>query len=135
MQTPYEKLGVGEKRVIWSRPPATIADVAARDNSLGTAMRHAFRWRAEYAACMAQDGLETARAPAERRRFDRALRVLIADDDHDTVELLALILRQEGHVVHTVLTGKDVLPAVRIFRPDAIVLDVAIPEMSGYAVA
>jgi DNA-binding response OmpR family regulator len=38
-------------------------------------------------------------------------------------------------VVHSVYTGKDVLPAARLFRPDAIVLDVAMPEMSGYAVA
>jgi len=37
--------------------------------------------------------------------------------------------------VHGVYSGRDVLPAARIFRPDAIVLDVAIPEMSGYAVA
>jgi DNA-binding response OmpR family regulator len=71
----------------------------------------------------------------ERRNLQRALRVLIADDDRDTVEALALLLEAEGHVVHSVYTGKDVLPAARLFRPDAIVLDVAMPEMSGYAVA
>jgi DNA-binding response OmpR family regulator len=71
----------------------------------------------------------------ERRNLQRALRVLVADDDRDTVEALALLLEAEGHVVHSVYTGKDVLPAARLFRPDAIVLDVAMPEMSGYAVA
>ena len=65
----------------------------------------------------------------------RALRVLVADDDHDAVDMLAFILRDEGHVVHCVYTGKDVLPLVRIFRPDACILDIAIPGMSGYAVA
>jgi CheY-like chemotaxis protein len=63
------------------------------------------------------------------------LRVLIADDDRDTVESLAFILRDEGHVVHAVYAGNDVLPAARLFRPDAAILDIAIPGMSGYAAA
>ena len=71
----------------------------------------------------------------ERRDLQRPLRVLIADDDRDTVEALATLLQTEGHVVHSVYTGKDVLPAARLFRPDAIVPDVAMPEMSGYAIA
>jgi CheY-like chemotaxis protein len=65
----------------------------------------------------------------------RALRVLIADDDRDTVESLAFILRDEGHVVHAVYSGSDVLPAARLFRPDAAILDISIPGMSGYAAA
>jgi CheY-like chemotaxis protein len=65
----------------------------------------------------------------------RTLRVLIADDDRDTVESLAFILRDEGHVVHAVYAGTDVLPAARLFRPDAAILDISIPGMSGYAAA
>lgn len=65
----------------------------------------------------------------------RALRILVADDDRDSVDMLAFILRDEGHVVHGVYTGREVLPLVRIFRPDACILDIAIPGMSGYAVA
>jgi CheY-like chemotaxis protein len=63
------------------------------------------------------------------------LRVLVADDDRDAVNMLAFILRDEGHVVHGVYTGSEVLPTARILRPDAIILDIAIPGMSGYAVA
>jgi DNA-binding response OmpR family regulator len=65
----------------------------------------------------------------------RALRVVVADDDRDTVDMLSVILRDEGHVVHGVYTGKDVLPAVRTLRPDAVILDIAVPGLSGYAVA
>lgn len=65
----------------------------------------------------------------------RPLRVLVADDDRDTVDTMAKLLRAEGHIVQSAYTGKDVLPAVRIFRPDAIILDISIPQMSGYAVA
>ena len=78
---------------------------------------------------------ETAHVPAERRHMARALRVLIADDDRDTVDTMAKLVRAEGHIVQSAYTGKDVLPAVRIFRPDAIILDISIPQMSGYAVA
>jgi CheY-like chemotaxis protein len=61
--------------------------------------------------------------------------VLIADDDRDTVDSLAFILRAEGHVVHAVYSGTDVLPAARLLRPDAAILDISIPGMSGYAAA
>ena len=81
------------------------------------------------------DPQATAPAFEERRRTDRALRIIVADDDHDTVDTLAVVLRHEGHVVHGVYTGTDVLPAVRMFRPDAIIIDIAVPGMSGYAVA
>jgi CheY-like chemotaxis protein len=71
----------------------------------------------------------------ERRGTARALRILVADDDHDTVDMLLFILRDEGHVVHGVYNGNEVLPTVRLFRPDAMFVDIAIPGMSGYAVA
>ena len=71
----------------------------------------------------------------ERRRSDRALRVLIVDDEHDTVATLKAVLEDEGHVVQGVLTGAEVLPAARSFRPDAVILDISVPGMSGYAVA
>jgi DNA-binding response OmpR family regulator len=65
----------------------------------------------------------------------RALRIVIADDDKDTVNMLSIILRDEGYVVHGVYTGKDVLPTVRAINPDAVILDIAVPGLSGYAVA
>ena len=84
---------------------------------------------------MAEDGAQNPDAPRERRHQQRPLRVLVADDDRETVETLDALLQAQGHIVHSVYNGKDVLPAARLFRPDAIVLDVAMPEMSGYAVA
>jgi CheY-like chemotaxis protein len=76
-----------------------------------------------------------AQAREERRHTDRALRVLLADDDADTVQTLTALLELEGHVVRAVHSGDDVLPAVPTFRPDAIILDISIPGLSGYAVA
>ena len=65
----------------------------------------------------------------------KSLRVLIADDDRDAASMLAVLLRDEGHEVHTVLRGDEVLDLVRLFRPDALLLDVNMPGMSGYAIA
>jgi len=96
--------------------------------------RVVFASRGSTLLLLGQDWVHTFATP-ERRDLQRPLRVLVADDDRDTVALLAALLQAEGHVVHGVYNGKDVLPAARTFRPDAIVLDVALPEMSGYAVA
>jgi DNA-binding response OmpR family regulator len=71
----------------------------------------------------------------ERRHEGQSLRIIVADDDRDTVDTLSEILRDEGHSVYAVYGGRDVLPAVRLIRPDAIILDIAVPGMSGYAVA
>ena len=74
-------------------------------------------------------------ASAERRLSANALRILVADDERDTVDTLAALLRDAGHTVYSVYTGKQVLPTVRVVRPDAIIIDIAICGMSGYAVA
>jgi CheY-like chemotaxis protein len=79
--------------------------------------------------------LSPAPSRIERRRSHASLRILVADDERDTVDGLSAILRDEGHVVHTVYSGKDVLSAVSLFRPDAVILDIGLPGMSGYAVA
>jgi DNA-binding response OmpR family regulator len=71
----------------------------------------------------------------ERRGSDRALRIVVADDDRDMVDTLSLLLRAEGHHVYAVYNGREVLPAVRMLRPDVLILDIAVPGMSGYAVA
>ena len=72
---------------------------------------------------------------ARQRQKGEALRVIVVDDDRDILDTLSQILRGAGHTVHPINTGRDVLPAVRIVRPEAIILDLAVPGMSGYAVA
>jgi CheY-like chemotaxis protein len=74
-------------------------------------------------------------AAQDRRHYDARLRILVVDDDVDTVNTLAFILREEGYVVQSAYTGTDSLPAARQFRPDVIIHDIAVPGMSGYAVA
>jgi CheY-like chemotaxis protein len=89
----------------------------------------------EYLFGVTPDPTTQAGATGERRRSRQSLRILVVDDDRDTVDMLALVLRDEGHIVHGVYNGKEVLPAARILRPDAIIVDISVPGMSGYAVA
>jgi len=69
------------------------------------------------------------------RSVRRALRVLVADDEHDTVLTLTELLREEGHEARGVHDGTDVMPAIREFDPDVVLLDIAMPGMTGWDVA
>jgi CheY-like chemotaxis protein len=62
-------------------------------------------------------------------------RILIADDDKDAVLSLTMLLREEGYAVRGVLRGSEVLQAVFNFAPDVVLLDIGMPQMSGYDVA
>jgi two-component system CheB/CheR fusion protein len=65
----------------------------------------------------------------------RPLRILVVDDDRDTVETMALWLRLAGCEVETARNGPQALFLARGYRPDVIFLDVAMPGMDGWAVA
>jgi DNA-binding response OmpR family regulator len=76
--------------------------------------------------------------PAADRRPDsapRSLRIIVADDERDSVLTLTMILQDEGHDVQGVHNGSRVLPLVREFDPDVVLLDIALPEKSGYEIA
>ena len=73
-------------------------------------------------------------APATKARRPR-LRIMVADDNRDTVLTLSLLLEDEGYEVHGFYDGLDAMNATRDNRYDAIILDIEMPEMSGYAVA
>jgi len=62
-------------------------------------------------------------------------RILVADDDEDTVVSLTALLHEEGYTVRGVHRGADVLQAVFDFAPDIVLLDIGMPQMSGYDVA
>jgi DNA-binding response OmpR family regulator len=71
----------------------------------------------------------------EPSRVPRLLRILVADDERDGVLTLMMLLREEGHEVRGVYTGRQALQALREFEPDVVLLDIALPELSGWEVA
>jgi DNA-binding response OmpR family regulator len=64
----------------------------------------------------------------------RKLRVLVADDDRDLVLMLMAVLRHEGHDVRGVHHGADVVDTVAEFAPDALLLDIGLPQANGYEI-
>ncbi len=65
---------------------------------------------------------------------DRALRVLVADDDEGVTSVVARTLTREGYDVRTASDGDAAVHAMREWVPDAIVLDVLMPGRDGLAV-
>ena len=60
-----------------------------------------------------------------------AKRLLVADDDRKTVELVKLYLQRDGYQVITAYDGRSALDAAREQRPDLVVLDLMMPELDG----
>jgi PAS domain S-box-containing protein len=65
----------------------------------------------------------------------RGRRVLVADDFPESAATLARLLRQDGNEVQIAQNGLDAFDVAERFRPDVIVLDIAMPKLNGYEVA
>lgn len=62
-------------------------------------------------------------------------KLLIVDDDLDTLRLLEYTFQRKGYQVATARTGAEALEMVRRERPDLIILDIMMPDMSGLEVS
>jgi len=61
--------------------------------------------------------------------------VLVVDDERDTVTTLMALLADEGYQVRGVYKGRDALDAMHDFDPAIVLIDLALPDMSGWEVA
>ncbi|MEX2317393.1 MAG: response regulator [Pirellulales bacterium] len=64
-----------------------------------------------------------------------SLRVLVVDDNKDAANSLAMLLRQGGYDVQVAFSGAAALAMATEFLPDAVLLDLGMPELDGYEVA
>jgi CheY-like chemotaxis protein len=62
-------------------------------------------------------------------------RVLIADDNTDAAESLAMLLSLLGNAVRTAADGLEAVAAAEEFRPDVAVLDIGMPRLDGNGAA
>jgi DNA-binding response OmpR family regulator len=72
---------------------------------------------------------------SESRALAPGLRIVIADDDPDTVLTLHSILEDEGHEVYGFGTGREALAAARMYHADVLIVDIQMPDMTGYAIS
>ena len=75
----------------------------------------------------------TSQEPTEAT--GRSLRVLVVDDNVDTAETLAMLLKSSGYDVRTAHTGPTALEAARDYRPNVVLLDIGLPGLDGFEVA
>ncbi|MFE9255591.1 response regulator transcription factor [Streptomyces sp. NPDC006879] len=75
------------------------------------------------------------RARGELLRPDGGpVRVLVVDDEASLSELLSMALRYEGWEVRSAADGESAIRTARDFEPDAVILDVMLPDMDGLSV-
>jgi CheY-like chemotaxis protein len=70
-----------------------------------------------------------AQAPAAARR------ILVVDDNPDTVASLAILLEQSGNEIQTAADGLEAVVMAETFRPDIVLLDLGLPKLNGYDAA
>jgi PAS domain S-box-containing protein len=70
--------------------------------------------------------------PGEARKPGTKHRVLIADDNRDSADSLALLLKILGNEVGTAYDGEQAVEAAAALRPEVVVLDLGMPKLDGY---
>jgi CheY-like chemotaxis protein len=84
------------------------------------------------AALDPQQSVDTSMPSALAKELLCDVKVLIVDDDEDTLELLGAALKQRSADVTLVNSVKDAIAAIRINRPDVLISDIAMPNEDGY---
>jgi PAS domain S-box-containing protein len=81
-------------------------------------------------------GPGTDAAPSAPESSSRAVRrILVADDNPDAADSLAMTLRLLGHEVEVAHDGRQALAIAAIVHPDVALLDIGMPEFNGYDLA
>jgi two-component system CheB/CheR fusion protein len=62
-------------------------------------------------------------------------RILVVDDNADATEMLEILLSGDGHKVRTALDGKTGIETFKTFQPDICLLDIGLPDVTGYELA
>jgi DNA-binding response OmpR family regulator len=69
------------------------------------------------------------------KKADHPLHLMVVDDNPDIGNSLAWLLRCSGHEVAVAFSGREALAKMRDFSPDAVILDLGMPQMSGLELA
>ncbi len=81
------------------------------------------------------DAEERGEAPLPPAAEAKSLRLLVADDNRDSAATCAALLQASGHEVTVAHTGGEALDLACRLEPDALLLDIGMPELNGYQLA
>jgi len=83
--------------------------------------------------------VETAKLPSEPTVSEptttTARRILVVDDNRDSAESLAMLLKLSGNETHTAYDGLEAVEAAATFKPNLVLLDIGLPKLNGYDAA
>jgi DNA-binding response OmpR family regulator len=85
--------------------------------------------------CAAVDRKPSTSGATHLEPLRRALRVMVVDDEPDSVVTLLALLRDEGYDAKGFGSGRAALDAVESFDPDVVIADIAMPMINGWDVA
>lgn len=74
---------------------------------------------------------QTAVAAQANAHFTKCRKVLMVEDESSVAAGIAALLESEGIAVEVAATGEAVLPALAVSRPDAVILDIGLPDIEG----
>ena len=93
----------------------------------------------EFIVCLPRVAAESHRpaphAVEHEQRSERRHTILIADDNKDAADHLAMLLRDEDHAVIVAYDGVEAVAAANAHHPDVVVLDIGMPRKNGYDTA
>ena len=61
-------------------------------------------------------------------------KIMVVDDEPDTVDLVKLVLETEGYEILVAYSGQEALDMIKVNRPDLVLLDIMMPQMDGWMV-
>lgn len=130
LERPHAGLGVGlslAKRLI------ELHGGSIEAHSAGPGAGAQFRIRLPVMTDAMRGAAGAASIPAGASQGPR--RILVADDNEDSANSIAMLLRIQGHEVRVAYDGQQALDEAAAFAPDVAVLDIGLPKMNGYDVA
>lgn len=70
----------------------------------------------------------------EGAEANASLRILVVDDNRDSVMTLTLLLKRLGHQTRAAFDGEEAVALAREFHPQVVLLDIGLPKLNGYEV-
>jgi CheY-like chemotaxis protein len=63
------------------------------------------------------------------------MRILVVEDSQDTARMMRVLLKGQGHEVKLAFAGREAIEVAEVFRPEVVLLDLTLPDLSGAEVA
>jgi len=109
--------------------------VAARSAGLGRGSEFTVRLPVEQALGETPEARRGQEALARGADGQAGLKILVVDDSRDAADVSAMLLELSGHQVQTAYSARRALELGEIFHPDALLLDIGLPDLDGYQLA